>query len=396
MNIEPQAIQQKSMEVLTHLVDQIGPRPAGSDGEKRAFDWLEEQFHNARLETLRLPVRYQPEPVFFPYYSIAALGFAVAGLTMAVSGWVTLLLPLLILLLPEGTMWLQSMILPCKDGSSNLLVLPADTHPKQVDVILCAHVDTARAIPDGFSLWKSWRDKSIYTMMRVANILIIPGILQFMGMDIGGLLLTLGQSLAFGMAVILLVQDIWEALASRERYSPGANDNGSGVSLLASMALALSKNPPAGFTPGFLFTGAEECGLHGARQFAAYMQENNIKVPVISVDMVGAGSGMRITTQCGTLRPVKADEKLNELIKRADPYAVYHAIPRRWGDFVPFAQAGIPAAHLENMGTKQSWAEYHTPNDTMDGIDPEMMQYMSEVLTQLLWILEKDKGNPVK
>lgn len=384
------------MEILSHLVEEIGPRPAGGGGEKQALDFLQEKFHVTRLETLRFPVRYQAEPVFFPYYSIAALGFAIAGLTMAANGWITLLLPLLILLLPEGTMWLQSRVLPFKDGSSNLLVLPGSAHPGQLDVILCAHVDTARAIPDGFPLWKSWRDKSIYTMMRVANILIIPGILQFMGMDIGGLLLTLGQSLAFGMAVLLLVQDIWEALVSRGRFSPGANDNGSGVSLLASTALALAENPSGGFTPGFLFTGAEECGLHGARQFAKYMIENNLKIPVISVDMVGTGSGMRITTQCGTIRPVKADETLNELIKRADPYAVYHAIPRRWGDFVPFALAGIPAAHLENAGTKRSWAEYHTPNDTLDGIDSEMMQQMSEVLAQLLWILEKDKGNPVE
>ncbi len=396
MNLDKQTIGQKAMEMLTHLVEEIGARPAGSGGEKRTFDWLEEQFHTTRLETLRFPVSYQPEPGFFPYYTIAALGFAIAGLTMAANGWVTLLLPLLILLLPEGTMWLQLKLLPFKEGSSNLLVLPKGAHAQQMDVILCAHVDTARAIPDGFPLWKSWRDKSIYTMMRVANILIIPGILQFMGMDISGLLLTLGQSLAFGMAAILLIQDIWEALASKGRFSPGANDNGSGVSLLASLALAMAEKPPAGFTPGFLFTGAEECGLHGARQFTDFMKENSLNAPVISVDMVGAGSGMRITTQCGTLRPVKADEKLNELIKRADPYAVFHAIPRRWGDFVPFAQAGIPAAHLENVGSKRSWAEYHTPNDTLDGIDPDMMQHMSEVLVQLLWILEKNKNNTVE
>jgi Zn-dependent M28 family amino/carboxypeptidase len=217
-----------------------------------------------------------------------------------------------------------------------------------------------------------------------------------MGMDITGFFLDICIGVAWGMAVILLFQDIWEAVASLGKYSPGANDNGSGTALLASTALEFAANPMEWLVPVFLFTGAEETGLHGARQFAAYMKENSLTCPVISVDMIGAGSMMRITTQCGTIRPVKADTPLNELIKRADPTAVYHAIPRRWGDFVPFVQAGIPATHLENVGTPESWASYHTPKDTLDTIDDDMMHHMSGVITQVMWILEKDKHNPVK
>jgi len=396
MTLEPEAIHHKTMELLTHLVTQIGPRPAGSEAEKRTHDWLEGLFGSAGLPTLRFPVSYQPEPVFFPYYSISAAGFAIVALTLPTNGWTTMLLPLLILLLPEVMMGIQGRLLPYKEGSSNLLVLPANAQPRDLDVIFCAHVDTARAVPYGPMGWKKWRDKSLYIMMRVANILIIPGILQFMGMNITGFFLDISIGVAWGMAVILLFQDIWEAVASLGKYSPGANDNGSGTALLASTALALADDPQPGLKPGFLFTGAEETGLHGARQFAAYMKENTLTCPVISVDMVGSGSGMRITTQCGTIRPVKTDTALNELIKRADPMAVYHAIPRRWGDYVPFAQAGIPATHLENVGTPESWASYHTPKDTLDTIDDDMLRHMSGVITQVMWILEKDKHNPVK
>lgn len=396
MTLDPEPVFHKSMQLLTRLVTDIGPRPAGSAAEKHAQDWLEEQFTSAGLQTMRFPVKYQPDPVFFPYYSIAAAGFALVALTLPTNGWTTLLLPLLILALPEMMMAIQARVLPYKDGSSNLLALPAHANVKDVDVILCAHVDTARAVPYGLKAWKSWRDKSLYIMMRVANILIIPGILQFMGMDITGIFLDISRWVAWGMAIILLFQDIWEAVTSIGRYSPGANDNGSGTALLAAAALELAENPPEKLVPGFLFSGAEETGLHGARQFADYMKENSLTCPVISVDMVGAGNAMRITTQCGTLRPVKADTPLNELIKRADPTAVYHAIPRRWGDFVPFARAGIPATHLENVGTPDSWASYHTPKDTLDTIDDDMMRHMSEVIAQLLWILEKEKHNPVK
>ncbi len=396
MTFDPEPVFHKSMELLTRMVTDIGPRPAGSPAEKRAQDWLEEQFRFAGLKTIRFPIKYQPDPVFFPYYSIAAAGFALVALTLPTQGWVTLLLPLLILLQPELMMGIQGKVLPYKEGSSNLLVLPAETQPRDLDVIFCAHVDTARAVPYGPMGWKKWRDKSLYIMMRVANILIIPGILQFMGMDITGLFLDISRWVAWGMAIILLFQDIWEAMTSIGRYSPGANDNGSGTALLAASALELAAEPPVRLKPGFLFTGAEETGLHGARQFAAYMKENNLTCPVIGVDMVGIGTTMRVTTQCGTIRPIKTDTALNELIKRADPTAVYHAIPRRWGDYVPFAKAGIPAAHLENVGTPDSWASYHTPKDTLDTIDDDMMRHMSGVIAQILWILEKDKHFPEK
>ena len=391
MTLNPETITQKTLELLTGLVKEIGPRPAGSAAEKHAHDWLEGQFQSAGLKTMRFPVKYQADPLFFPYYTVAAAGFAIVALTIGAHGWTTLLLPLLILALPELMMGIQGKLLPYRDGSSNLLALTGATRPQELDVIFCAHVDTARAVPYGPREWKKWRDKSIYIMMRVANILIIPGILQFMGMDITGLFLDISRWVAWSMAFLLLIQDIWEAVVSIGKYSPGANDNGSGTALLAAAALETAANPLEKLKAGFLFTGAEETGLHGARQFATYMKENNMSCPVIGVDMVGAGSGMRITTQCGTIRPVKADSALNELIKRADPLAVYHAIPRRWGDFVPFAQAGIPATHLENVGTPDSWASYHTPKDTLDTIDDEMLRHMSEVITQLMWILEKEK-----
>jgi len=119
-------------------------------------------------------------------------------------------------------------------------------------------------------------------------------------------------------------------------------------------------------------------------------------MPVISVDMVGAGSVLRIITQCGTVSPVKTNPALNEFIKRADPSAVFHAAPRRWGDFAPFAQAGIPATHLENNGTPLSWSTYHTPGDTLTVINPEMMQHVGDILVQLFRIIEKNKTSIVE
>ena len=155
-------------------------------------------------------------------------------------------------------LWLQGKVLPYQDGSSNLLALPVNTKPEELDVILCAHVDSARAVPDGPAIWKKWRDKIMYTMMRVANILIIPGLFQMLGIDISGFFQTVGQSLAWAMAGLLLAQDIWEQVGSNGKYSPGANDNGSGTALLAASAITLAKETAMDLKVGYLFTGAEE------------------------------------------------------------------------------------------------------------------------------------------
>jgi Zn-dependent M28 family amino/carboxypeptidase len=54
---------------------------------------------------------------------------------------------------------------------------------------------------------------------------------------------------------------------------------------------------------GFLFTGAEETGLHGAEAFAVSLSASAEAAPplLLSVDMVGSGSELRLVRKDGTL-----------------------------------------------------------------------------------------------
>jgi hypothetical protein len=391
MPIDPIEFRDTASKILSHLVKEIGSRPAGSPAETAAVDWLEQQFKSVQLTTTRFAVKFQPEPNFFPYYSLAALTFFISGITLQSAGWLSLILPLMVLVLPEGALWLQKVLLPYKEGSVNLLVLPANKTLEQADLILCAHVDSARAIPGGHPFWKKWREEIFYTMMRASWLLLLVGILQTGGFPLPEYVTLVGQIIAFGLTGILIVQDVWEQAGSRGKFTPGANDNASGASVLAALAMAVGQDPPRNLNVGFLFSGAEECGLHGASQFADLLANHNLNPRVVSVDMVGAGTGLRIITRSGTLFPVKTDQPLNEMLKRADPLAEYHAAPRRWGDFVPFIHKGIPASHFENIGTPLSWATYHTEKDDLDVIDPEMLAHVGEVLVQVIWILDKNK-----
>jgi hypothetical protein len=384
-------LNEKIWQILRYLVVEIGPRPAGSPSEQQALDWLEQQFTDANLKTTRCPVKFQPEALFFPYYSLAAIGFLLAGFVLPTNGWLCLILLIQVLILPEGALWLQKKLLPFKDGSGNLIVLPDSIALEQVDLLFCAHLDSARAVPVGPRLWKKWRAEIFYTMMRAGLLLVIIGGMQSTGFEIPEIVISLGQIIAFGMAAMLVIQDLWEQISSWGKFTPGANDNASGVSVLTALALTIAKTPPKTLKIGFLFSGAEECGLQGASQFANELSKINHRPMVISVDMVGAGSKLRIITRSGTLFPVKTNSGINELIKRADPLAEFHAAPRRWGDFVPFIKAGIPASHIENSGTPLSWATYHTENDDLDVIDPDMLEHVGEVLAQVIWILDKNK-----
>jgi hypothetical protein len=381
---------------LRHLVEEIGPRPAGSPAEAETINWLEGELTQFGYDSTRYSFPFQSIPAYFPYNSIPALGFTLAGFLLPQLGWIVFFLPLLVFILPEFVMALQRRLLPYKDSSTNLLALPSDTPLEQIDLILCAHVDTARAIPRGPGFWQRWRDEIAYTMMRVSVFLTIIGAMVLAGFGIPGLVITLAQTISFAMSGLLFVQDLWEQVGSMGKFTHGANDNASGIAVLQRIAKDLSINKPNNLKVGFLFTGAEECGLHGARHFAAYLVERRLKPIVISVDMVGAGDGLRIIKRCGTIRPTYSNSDINEILKRADPLAKYHEAPRRWGDFVPFSQAGIPAGHLENTGTPHSWATYHTGDDGLDVIDPDLLEHTVEVLKQAIWILDKNMSNPEK
>ncbi len=164
------------------------------------------------------------------------------------------------------------------------------------------------------------------------------------------------------------------ALAARGRLkgtTPGARDNGTG--LLAALTAA-SLGPQNGV--GFLFTGAEEFGLVGAR--IAVQGGVLGRAEVVNVDTLD---------QEGTLFLVYHDSRGEELAGRLRPMLERLGVPlvtRRLPlgiltDSLPCARKGLQAVTLGRL-TRGTLRLIHTPRDVPEGLDLSLAEAVGRVL----------------
>jgi len=145
----------------------------------------------------------------------------------------------------------------------------------------------------------------------------------------------------------------------KDTFFPGANDNGSGISLLLSLARYYAKNP-APYSIAFICFAGEEAGIMGSGYFTAnpLIALNRVRF-MINVDMVGTGSD-GITVVNATLHPREFD-----LLKKINTQKNYLSKINSRGkaansDHHFFTEKGVPAFFIYTQG---GIAAYHDIND---------------------------------
>lgn len=393
-NISAEEISARALEILKRLTTEIGARPAGSPAEKQSQELAGNLLEKNGLRLMWFDVPFSPGARFEFYNLLAGIGLALAAYYLARGYiWLSLFVPVLIILLPELAWLARKTSPPGRGKSANLLALPADTRPEDLDLILTAHMDTARARLSGSEIWYQWREQTQKTTLRIGIILAILGVMDLVGFTLPPAILMAAQVVTILMTAVFLCQDLCEGIVGRGKFVAGANDNGSGAAVTAALAEALALQPPRSARVGYLFSGAEEAGLYGARQFAEYLAGKNFQGMVVSVDMVGAGWKLKAVSGTGKTFRLRTDAEVLELLERADPSIERLHYDRRSGDFEPFCRAGIRAAGIEAEGTRRSWRAYHSMKDDMDIIDPEMLTRTVTALTQLIWLMDKGKAS---
>ena len=377
----------RAMEICRHLVVEIGPRPAGSPAEGEALTWIEETATQLGYTVQTEGFAFAPQPPFLPYQTLAALGMLAGAVLLPVFPWAALALPLWVAALPELADGLQRR-LPHREKSANLVVLPGGTTLDQVELLFCAHVDSARAVPNQSSLIRSLRPHLHSLMQRTALILAIVGLVNVSGLFTTTAFNTAALTFSLLIAAGLIAFDLYNQLGNHLRFSPGANDNASGTAVLVTLMETLASQPPE--KVGYLFTGAEETGMDGARAFVHQHPLPGTPPFVLSVDMVGTGQRLRIIREARSLHRVITSTALNRLLERADPAAQPHTAVRRSGDFEPFLKAGFPASAIEAEGTQSSWGTNHTSADQGYDLDPAMLEHTCQVCIQLVHLVGKN------
>jgi Zn-dependent M28 family amino/carboxypeptidase len=284
--------------------------------------------------------------------------------------------------------------------------------------------------------WLWLQRQSVFIAMRVSIAAALLGALILLGFPLPGVLLTmlgLAGTLAGGW---IALAELLNQFAHRNRYSPGANDNASGVGVVLALAEHFAARPPAHVRLGFLFTGAEETGLHGATAFAATVTGGAVsfdphsaslrglscaartlsgaiakskgaplrsgrlqhdqrpmtldpaKTAVLNFDMVGGGHRLGVVTRDGTLFALRTDEKLNALVHAAHPAAesLHHTL--RSSDVAAFLRRGLPATGLQTLGSAEAELAYHTSNDTIAVVQPAALDLAARTALEMIQRVE--------
>lgn len=141
----------------------------------------------------------------------------------------------------------------------------------------------------------------------------------------------------------------------KNTYFPGANDNGSGVSFLLSLAKYYAKNPQK-YTIAFICFAGEEAGILGSKYFTEnpLIPLSNIRF-LINVDMVGTGeTGATVVNATQYAKEFAALNKVNEegkFLVKINPRG-----KAANSDHYFFTEKGVPAFFLYTQG---GIAAYH-------------------------------------
>lgn len=155
------------------------------------------------------------------------------------------------------------------------------------------------------------------------------------------------------------------------RNSPGANDDGSGVAALMTIANICSKYT-FNHTIRFLVTSGEEIGIYGSHDYARKMYEQNENiVAVLNLDTIGNN-----TKKGGNvvylLKPDRSDwisSLIDEISQKYYDYIDLSVLPiaNRGNDHQSFLNYGFDAVQFVQLAR----GEYplHTPEDTIEKIN---------------------------
>lgn len=322
----------RAFEHLDKLGYEIGPRLAGTRGERLAAEYIENHFRNCGLKT---------QVQEFSFVNKVTRRCTVACLLMAAfiaSLPLSPLVSLLVFLAALSLCHVLPQTMP-KRRSKNVIGTLKPKKPKK-HMLITAHYDSAACIVS--------RRLNVYLKLALAPIVCIFLIVLF-ARALG--VLPAAWTIVWACFAIVFLPTCAGMLVavSSRRVSPGANDNASGVAVMLEVARTVAELPPAEAELTFVAFGAEEQGLKGSRAFVAD-QRGLEGALVLNLDTVGVGSRLYLVEGSGAFRKCRASTNTNRLVRECcermglqiRPYWTIFASH----DHVPLVRAGAAATTL--------------------------------------------------
>ncbi len=166
----------------------------------------------------------------------------------------------------------------------------------------------------------------------------------------------------------------------------GAVDDGAGVAITAAAAALIAKLPKRPKrTIRVVMFGAEEVGLLGARAYAHKHKDNLHNHVVATESDFGAGTIWQLVSNVNP----QATLLMNEISKVIAPLGIVRGgsdVPGGGPDIIPLMEQGVPTIRLNQNG-RDYFDLHHTPDDTLDKIDPEELAQNVAAYAATVYIL---------
>lgn len=201
----------------------------------------------------------------------------------------------------------------------------------------------------------------------------------------------IGLTITFLMIVFMLICEI------SGKYTNGANDNGSGTALAMALANYYINNKndfPQDVDIVFLFTGSEETGERGMKNFLKrHKKLLNDDTLFIILDNLGAGNltylegeGMIFYKKAGEILLNVADEMKNQYPNGLVQRMKNLLLPT---DALPVMANGFNAISFLSMDEKGKLKNYHWYTDTLNNVDTKLLRYEESFLIEYILRVSK-------
>ena len=356
------------------------PRLSGTEFELKAFNKVKRHVENLNLES------EIQRFMFSSFYSriYPKIAFLSVSLILFLLYLNLLIIMCLILILILLSIVIASIILTRKPEkiqfisklrSHNLLVKVKSLSNDRIALFM-SHLDSKGQrfkVGIRIKIIKLWISSS-----TVLAVIIILNNLGFIGFEIIFYIIGLVPLVLNILASILMI------LNTTDNSSTGAVDNATGIACNLELVnyYAIPENRLKNFNLWFLFTGAEECGTMGIRHFY-----NNLKNfdPEKSIIFNFESINNHAYLFPGGKEGDHAREIDNLLLNNNRDLRINHFITNRvFGTHSDGGFLGDRGLQGYGIGGVEAHAYMHTPNDTIDKADTNLLKKVCLVLTDVL------------
>jgi hypothetical protein len=372
----------KALLHIQHLAETIGGRGSCTQAEREAGGYVADQLRAIGVSRVNIQKFQAVKSTYQPF--VLAFSTALIGtlLVWIAAGRLVLFLGFLLNLLGAWGMLVETDISPSwmrrllpKSESLNVTGVVPAARKSYNKVVLCAHLDTHRtpifySSPTWHKLFGLLVSAALISMLASAVVYGLGALLVWNWVRWIGLVFA--PMVIFSLSMCLH--------ADLTPFSPGANDNGSGVAVVLGLAEQLVQDPLETTEVRFVFTGCEEVWAYGMQAYLDSLTADlDNEVVFLILDEVGFGTPKFLSVD-GVVRKHKTHPLALELASRAATALPDIEVLEKSGvaytDALAATKRGLIALSIGThsdaiSGTVSHW---HQMSDTVDTIHPGTLE----------------------